>query len=109
MTPEEYRKWRPKYAQYNKTFEPLGEIPEHINTLEHQHLQAAIIGLAAEAGELLGVLQKANRKGIEINRDRVLDELSDVRWYYQYVMDCLETDDDGVTDYNKKKLDDRNR
>lgn len=108
MTPNDYAEFQPKYSKYEVTYNPVSPIAPHLFRSGHQRLQAAIVGLAAEAGELLGVLQKANRNGVPIPRDRALDELSDVRWYYEFAMRELGVTDDEVTDYNKRKLDERN-
>src|SRR5688572_3847836 len=81
MKVKEYRKWRPTYSQYDKTF----ELQPWTN-----HEESSIIGLSAEAGELLGIVQKAKRKGIDIDRDKVIDELGDVFWYLNYVLDAFD-------------------
>lgn len=108
MKISDYIKWRPKFSKYLITYSPVSPIPDHILRTGHHRKQAAIVGIAAEAGELLGVLQKANRKGEPIPQDRALDELSDVRWYYQMMLDEFGWTDEEVMEYNYGKLEDRN-
>jgi NTP pyrophosphatase (non-canonical NTP hydrolase) len=100
---KEYRAWRPTYSQYITTYNDLD-----VGHGWDYHERHSIIGLAAEAGELLGVVQKAGRKNIPITREKVIDELGDVLWYMCYVMDSFDIDMDELTDFNKKKLDSRN-
>ena len=40
-----------------------------------------VIGLGEEAGEVQGVVKKANRKGREIDREKLAHELADVLMY----------------------------
>jgi len=99
MTPEDYRAWRPKYDKYGREYPDNPEIQR----------RAALIGLAAEVGELLGLVQKGIRKNIEIDKDKVLDELGDVWWYFNKTLDAFYLSLDQVSDFNKKKLDERNK
>ena len=99
---KEYRAWRPTYSQYLVTGK------NHYFPPDNYYKQTSIIGLSAEAGELLGIVQKANRKGIPVDREKVVDELGDVLWYMCYVMDSFDISMDELTDFNKKKLDARN-
>jgi NTP pyrophosphatase (non-canonical NTP hydrolase) len=48
------------------------------------------IGLAAEAGEVVGVVQKSLRKGHRLNHERLKDELGDVLWYVQACCNTLD-------------------
>jgi NTP pyrophosphatase (non-canonical NTP hydrolase) len=101
---KDYREWRPTYSQYVYTYDNLD--------VENQwgyHERQSLMGIAAEAGELLGIAQKAGRKGIEISREKVVDELGDVLWYMCYVMDTFDISMDELTDFNKAKLDARNQ
>lgn len=96
---KDYRAWRPTYSQYEQNYSA------DASTV---HEEASIIGLAAEAGELLGIVQKSIRKGILIDREKVIDELGDVLWYMCYVMDAHDISMDQLTDFNKNKLEARN-
>jgi NTP pyrophosphatase (non-canonical NTP hydrolase) len=107
MKIEDYGKWRPTYSKYeckDKDRGPCNPAAEF-----SPHKTASIVGLAAEAGELLGLVQKAIRKRVPLDRMKVIDELGDVFWYMNYVMDAHGITFDELTDFNKKKLDDRNK
>lgn len=109
MTPEEYRKWRPSYAQYLKTYKIHAPIPAIFTNSEDMHQRASIIGLAAEAGELLSLVQKSIRKGIPISKEKALDEGGDVFWYFNYFMEAFNLSLGEIMEYNVKKLDERNK
>jgi NTP pyrophosphatase (non-canonical NTP hydrolase) len=99
MDIDDYRAWRPKYSRYLQNY----------NEEDTVHDETSIIGLAAEAGELLGLVQKAKRNRRPVDREKVVDELGDVLWYMCYVMDAYNIDFKELTTSNKKKLDDRNK
>lgn len=88
-----YKSWQPKYARYTKD-----------NARNY-----SIIGLAAEAGELLSLVQKSIRKDEEIDDQKVLDELGDVFWYVNAVMNTYGFSWSELCDYNIKKLTERNK
>lgn len=44
-------------------------------------IEEALLGLAAEVGEAIGVFQKATRKGWRPNKDDIKSELGDVLYY----------------------------
>jgi NTP pyrophosphatase (non-canonical NTP hydrolase) len=89
---DNYRNWQPTFARYTDK-----------NAREY-----SIIGLAAEAGELLALVQKSIRKGEKINDAKVLDELGDVFWYVNAVMNTYKISWSELCDYNMKKLTERN-
>lgn len=100
---KEYRAWRPVYSQYESGY----TLPLYSENWYYG--ETAITGLAAEAGELLALVQKSRRKQEHINRDKVVDELGDVLWYMCYVMDAFGISMDELTDYNYNKLTERNK
>lgn len=89
---DNYRNFQPKYAKYSKK----------------DAKQYSVVGLAAEAGEVLGVYQKALRKGEEIPTDRIKDELGDVLWYVMAILNAYNLSLSEVLEYNMEKLDKRN-
>lgn len=92
-----YKGWQPTYASYE------------INNFEKRDKQAqAIKEMASEAGEVLGILTKADRKGKEISREKVLDELGDTWWGLVGVMNTFNISFSELCEFNMKKLKDRN-
>lgn len=88
-----YKNWQPTYAKYPR---PEGK-------------KYSIIGLAAESGELLGVLQKAIRKNEKVSRDKVVDELGDCLWYLTCVMNEFNISWSELCEFNMNKLTERNK
>ena len=66
-----------------------------------------ILELVAEAGEVLGVLQKAVRKGQDVNPDRLYDELSDVAWGLYAILTKMGWSLEELLKYNVRKLSER--
>ncbi len=64
----------------------------------------AALGLAGEAGEFADWIKKARFQGARIDRDKLLKELGDLRWYVELACWCLETTVAEVEDINTKKL-----
>jgi len=69
--------------------------------------QGEILELVAEAGEVLGVLQKAERKGLAVPTDRILDELSDVLCGLFAILGKNQWTLRELIAYNTRKLTDR--
>jgi NTP pyrophosphatase (non-canonical NTP hydrolase) len=71
----------------------------------------AVIGLANEAGEVLGVIKKMirddNSKLSEEKKEKILDEVGDVLWYAARVCVELGVDVEDVLQRNHDKLEDR--
>lgn len=100
---KDYRKWRPTYSQYESDYSGT----KYSDSWYYG--ETSITGLAAEAGELLALVQKSRRKQEHIDREKVVDELGDVLWYMCYVMDAFDISMDELTDYNYNKLTERNK
>ena len=71
---------------------------------KHEDVAGEILELAAEAGEVLGLLTKAERKGVAIQPDALLDELSDVVWGVYAVLTKMNWSLAEVITFNKNKL-----
>ena len=99
MTFSDYLIWQPKYSQYNKLVYADNRMPDMVGP----------IGIASEAGELLGIVQKAIRKDVSIDREKVVDELGDVMWYIAQTMNDYDISEEELFKYNKRKLDERNK
>lgn len=92
---EEYRKWQPTYAKY-------------MAMSKHNRQEYTVIGLAAEAGEVLSLAQKAKRNYRYIDRDKLIDELGDVLWYFTGICNEFDIDTDDIIKFNMEKLKERN-
>lgn len=95
---DDYRVWQPTYAQYDKHEWGPERSKEYL-----------IVGLAAEAAEVLGILQKSLRKDVPISREKIVDELGDTFWYLSGIMNQFNISWKELTEYNMNKLDARNQ
>jgi len=68
-----------------------------------------ISGLASEAGEVCGVIQKAAYKFIEINRDDMLMELGDTLFYLTALANHFRFTEQEIKEANLKKLKERHK
>lgn len=64
-------------------------------------------GLASEAGEVSDEIKKYIFHGKPLDRDKIIKELGDVRWYYQLILNLLDATDEEVILTNVEKLDAR--
>lgn len=71
-------------------------------------LEACVLGLAAEAGEVAGKLSKRLR-GDSVDTQPIANELGDVLWYIAMVADELGYDLGELAQHNLYKLDDRSK
>lgn len=67
-----------------------------------------VLGLAEEAGEVVGKVAKAIRKGVEVDREALKKELGDVLWQLAAVATTFDFDLEEIALANIEKLDDRN-
>lgn len=63
-----------------------------------------VMGISGESGELTDYFKKVLFQGHELNNDRVIEELGDIFWYMQYLMDKLGIDFEEVLRMNTIKL-----
>ena len=93
MNYEEYRKWQPSYASYK------------LNNFNKRDSQAqAIKEMSAEAGEVLSILTKADRKRKEIDRDKIIDEVGDTFWGLTGILNEFDISLEELMEYNFNKL-----
>lgn len=71
-----------------------------------KRLEHALYGLGSEAGEVLGIYQKAIQ-GHEIEENEVVKEAGDVLWFIAELADCLGVSLDYIAQSNIVKLLDR--
>lgn len=64
-------------------------------------------GIASEAGEVSDEIKKYIFHGKPLDRDKIIKELGDVRWYYQLLLNLLDATDEEVILTNVEKLDAR--
>lgn len=73
---------------------------------EKEHKLNAVVGLTAEAGELLDIHKKIMFQGHpqERHTDDIIKEIGDVFWYLSYVIDMYGFDVEEILDHNVYKL-----
>jgi NTP pyrophosphatase (non-canonical NTP hydrolase) len=96
---EEYKKWQPTYAAYDKWARGF---------YERDRQTQAIIEMVGEAGEVLQIVTKARRKKAKFPRDKIVDELGDTFWGLVGVMNEFNISFEELCEYNMKKLTERN-
>lgn len=67
-------------------------------------LMHATVGISGEAGELLDAAKKHWVYGKELDRENIIEELGDLRFYYQAVLNQLDVTDEDIQNANKSKL-----
>lgn len=68
------------------------------------YLDNAIMGLCGEVGECADIVKKHRFQGHELDREHLIDELSDVCWYVALLATALDTPLENVMRYNIAKL-----
>lgn len=63
-----------------------------------------VMGLNGEAGECIDIVKKHLFQGHELNKGKLLDELSDVMWYVAITCQGIGTTLDTVMEHNIEKL-----
>jgi len=62
------------------------------------------LGLAGEAGEVVDIIKKIIHHKKSIDRDSLIEELGDVRWYLEYLAASLNVSMDEIEKRNVEKL-----
>lgn len=77
---------------------------------ENQMIQHAMIGICEEAGEVAGVIKQSlhyrklvTKEGLEITK-ALLEELGDLRWYIQALMQMFDISEQDILQHNANKL-----
>lgn len=91
------------YDWYSK--EVLRTAPK-LNSAENfeANLNHAAMGLAGECGEVVDLIKKHQHHGVELNREKILQEAGDVFWYLQYLCLVLGVQLDDIAIQNVRKL-----
>lgn len=74
------------------------------NTSWEGQLGMAGMGLAGEAGEVCDLLKKVIFHNKDLDRDKLVKELGDVRWYLEYLMITTDITMKEVEETNVAKL-----
>lgn len=72
-----------------------------------EELHHSATGLAGEAGEVLDISKKVWVYGKELDLYHLIEELGDMRFYYQTVLNMLGLDDQDIIAFNMEKLSQR--
>lgn len=98
---------KPTYAEFVATLAKSGALiqeslsPEKIDLLHHT------VGISGEAGELLDQVKKHVIYNKPIDRANVVEELGDLKFYTQGIMNNLGITDEEVEEGNRTKLAER--
>lgn len=82
---------------------PGGEIVDTLNSGE-AHAWHMATGVCTEAGELLDAVKKAVIYKRDLDRENVVEELGDLRFYMAGIMNLLDITDEEILAYNNAKL-----
>ncbi len=75
------------------------KMPDYASDIHH-----AATGIAGEAGEVLDISKKHWVYGKTLDVSKLVEELGDIRFYYQHMLNLLEFTDDEVIYANRVKL-----
>ena len=78
-----------------------------LTTLESTSLIYAALGLAGETGEVVEIIKKHVFHGKALDKEKLIDELGDVRWYLEYLCVQMGVEMAEVEERNRKKLEAR--
>jgi NTP pyrophosphatase (non-canonical NTP hydrolase) len=96
-----------EYLRYNDFVRLLAKKPEHIIadlTPDSAHLLHMAVGVSGESGELLDAIKKSAIYNKPLDKDNVLEELGDLMFYMQGIMNTLNFSWEDLQDTNRKKL-----
>lgn len=77
---------------------------EMLRTCATPSLLNAVLGLAGEAGEVADLYKKFLIHGHELNKEKLILELGDIRWYLELACECLGTTVEEIELKNVEKL-----
>lgn len=93
---------RPKMKSYRE--EVLRTCPGFKSDSLREKLNLGVLGLAGESGEVVDVVKKHLFHGQELNREKLIKEMGDVRWYLEYMCAALGITIEDVETTNVEKL-----
>ena len=71
---------------------------------QRQHLMNGVMGLNGEAGEVIDIVKKFEFQGHDLNKEKLIDECSDVCWYLAEIAESIGTTVDQFFYHNIEKL-----
>lgn len=92
---------------YSNFVEVLAKEPEEVKeTLSNSRINMVhgALGVAGEAGELVDAIKKCAFYNRDIDRENVVEELGDLRFYMQLIMNTLDITDEEIESHNRNKL-----
>ncbi len=69
-----------------------------------EKLSLAGLGIAGEGGEVADVIKKVLHHDTPLDKDKLIKEMGDVRWYLEYLCATLDITMEDVEERNVKKL-----
>lgn len=84
-------------------YQDLARRTQNPKLTEADRLKHALLGLASECGEILGIYQKELQEH-PVDEDKVVDEMGDLMWFLAELADCLKVEMDFVGRHNIEKL-----
>ena len=108
MTPQDYqlatgRTWEPKEVQYQKIVSSLLD-PDNFTTNKTAQTLHAAIGIAGEAGELLGGIKKHIFYSKPLDKDNIVEECGDLLYYISEILTSIDMTLDDCMILNLSKL-----
>jgi len=82
----------------------LGNCPDYsIDNLDN-NLSLAGLGLGGEAGEVIDIIKKYLHHNKPLDRDKLIKEMGDVRWYLEYLAASINVTMEEVERINIEKV-----
>ncbi len=95
---------KPTYAEFVARLAKPGAAILETLTAEKIDLLHHAIGVSGEAGELIDAVKKLTIYNKPLDRANVVEELGDLKFYIQGIMNSLEITDEEVEEGNRAKL-----
>lgn len=95
-----------KYSEFVGALvkDPSDIVKDFIENPVKAHLMHMAVGVGGEAGELSDAIKRAAIYGKEADVENIIEELGDLRFYMQGVMNSFGITDEMVISHNKSKL-----
>jgi NTP pyrophosphatase (non-canonical NTP hydrolase) len=90
---------KPSQVRYDQFVKQLFKADTEEGMMIH-----AVLGIASEAGELVDAIKKRCIYGKVLDIENVIEELGDLRFYMEALMNVLDISDREVLQYNANKL-----